>query len=85
MNQQGFQESSFESEMAKRIRFLMWRDNLNQNETCARCKMNVAFFSGLLKGRTGSPTLTTLGRIANAFNVNIGWLLGEGDINDQMK
>jgi transcriptional regulator with XRE-family HTH domain len=82
---EGFQENAFEDELSRRVRLLMWRDNLNQNDTAQRCKVAGAVLSNIINSKGNKPTVGTLQRIANTFNVSLGWLLGEGEITDALK
>lgn len=81
MEDKSFQESFTESELARRVRWLMWRDNLNQKQCAMKVGIQSVTLSNLIN-KDIKPSMGTLELIAKAFGVTTPWLLGAGEITD---
>lgn len=64
----------------KRMRWLLWRDNIRPAEAARRLGMEHIHFSAMMA--TSNPKAKTLRRLAETFGVSVQWLLGEGAIED---
>jgi transcriptional regulator with XRE-family HTH domain len=74
-------ENKPSSELGQRLKKLRLALGLQQNEMAIAAGLNSGYLSDLIRGKRGNPSIETILKIANRFNVNLNYLLlGEGEM-----